>query len=280
MNHLTEEQLVLHYYGEEGDSLGAERHLEECQGCREIFSSMQRVLNIVDALPVPDRGPEYGAEVWRRISPSVPARRRLFGLMPLGAWIARKNPPSFPWRWATTAVAMAGLLVAAFYAGRQYPGSSRPLRAPVTTASNMQIGDPQAGERVLLVAVGNYLERSQMVLIELANASPKGKLDISFEQERAADLVSESRLYRQTAEHTGNTTLAGTLDEVDRVLLDIAHGPSEVSSAELESLRQRLKAEGILFKIRVLGSKVRTQEGKDAPPASVRPQEAAGRRAL
>jgi hypothetical protein len=274
MNHLTEEQLVLHYYGEEGDSLGAERHLEECPGCREIFSSMQRVLNVVDSLPVPDRGPEYGAEVWRRVSPAIPARRRLFG-MPLGAFL-----PSYPWRWAATTAAMAGLLMAAFYAGRQYPGAIvQPGRQGVTTASNTQIGDPQAGERVLLVAVGNYLERSQMVLIELANASPKGKLDISFEQERAADLVSESRLYRQTAEHTGNTTLAGTLDEVDRVLLDIAHGPSEVSSAELESLRQRLKAEGILFKIRVLGSKVRTQEGKDAPSAASRPQ-ATGRRAL
>jgi hypothetical protein len=109
----------------------------------------------------------------------------------------------------------------------------------------------------------------------LANADPKGKLDISFERERAADLVSESRLYRQTAEHTGDTAVSGTLEELDRVLLDIAHGPSEVSPAELENLRQRLKAEGILFKIRVLGSKVRTPEGKDAPPAAN-----SGRRAL
>ena len=44
---------------------------------------------------------------------------------------------------------------------------------------------PQAGERVLLVAVGDYLERSQMVLFELANANPKDPLDISAEQERA-----------------------------------------------------------------------------------------------
>jgi hypothetical protein len=41
-----------------------------------------------------------------------------------------------------------------------------------------------------------------MVLVELANANPKGSLDISSERERAADLVSESRLYRQTAVHT------------------------------------------------------------------------------
>ena len=64
MNHLSEEELILHYYGEEeGDALAAERHLEACESCRAFYSSLQRVLNVVDALPVPDRGPEYGAEI-------------------------------------------------------------------------------------------------------------------------------------------------------------------------------------------------------------------------
>jgi len=254
MNHLTEEQLILHYYGEESDALSSEKHLEECPGCRDLYASLQRVLNVVDALPVPDLGPEYGAEVWRRIQHRVPARRR---------WL-----PSFEWRWAAATAAMAGLLIAAFVAGRHYP-RLYPQIAKRASAQITAAADPQAGERVLLVAVGDYLERSQMVLIELANADPDphAKLDISSEQERAAGLVSESRLYRQTAEHTGDTAVANVLDELDRVLLDIAHGPSEVSPAELDDLRQKLKAEGILFKIRVLGSNVRTQE-KEKPNAT------------
>jgi hypothetical protein len=249
MDHLTEEQLILHYYGEEGDALSSEKHLEECPGCRDLYGSLQRVLNVVDSLPIPERGPEYGAEVWSRIQHRVPARRR---------WL-----PSFEWRWAAAAAAMAGLLIAAFIAGGHYPQTAKRPQTQLTAAA-----DPQAGERVLLVAVGDYLERSQMVLIELANADPgtgpHARLDISDEQERAAGLVSESRLYRQTAEHTGDTAVANVLDELDRVLLNIANGPSEVSPSELEDLRQKLKAEGILFKIRVLGSNVRTQE-KDKP---------------
>jgi len=248
MNHLTEEQLILHYYGEEGDTLSSEKHLEECSGCRDLYSSLQRVLNVVDSLPVPERGPEYGAEIWSRIEHRIPTRRR---------WL-----PSFEWRWAAATAAIAGLLIAAFIAGRHFPQIAHRPASPITAAS-----DPQAGERVLLVAVGDYLERSQMVLIELANADPKGKLDISGEQERAASLVSESRLYRQTAEHTGDTAVADVLDDLDRVLLDIAHGPSEVSPAELDNLRQKLESEGILFKIRVLGSNVRTQE-RDTPNAT------------
>jgi hypothetical protein len=247
MNHLSEEQLILHYYGEEGDPLAAEGHLEECEECRSLYGSLQRVLNVVDSLPVPQRGPEYGAQVWKRIEGRLPRRRGIFGLS--GAMPA-------PWRWAAASAVFAMLLVGAFLAGRFYPQGRKPSQAgmPVLQA------DSQTGERILLVAVGDYLERSQMVLIELANANPKASLDISSEQERAADLVSESRLYRQTAAHTGDTAVASVLDDLDRVLMEIAHAPSRLSPGELEKLRQRLEAEGILFKIRVLGSTVRNQE--------------------
>lgn len=261
MKHLTEEELILQYYGEAEDAPAAERHLEECQECRELFASLELVLQAVDGMPVPERGAEYGVEVWRRIEAAIPAPR---------TWL-RPAWPRFEWRWAAGAAAMACLLAAAFFAGRHYPQSAPARQTAVTTAP----ADPQSVERVLLVAVGEYLERSQMVLSELANADAKGKLDISHERERAADLVNESRLYRQTAEHTGDTAVAGTLDEIDRVLLDIARGPSEVSPAQLKRLRERLKGEGILFKIRVLGSQVRTQQIKDAPPAADR-----GRRTL
>jgi hypothetical protein len=236
MSHLTEEQLVLHYYREEDEILATERHLEECEECRALYVGLQHALNLVDSIPVPERGAEYGAQVWRRIEGKLPAQR----------WW--RTPPL---RWAFACAAMAAMLVMAFLAGRSYP--NRPA-APQVAA------DPQVREQVLLVAVGDYLDRSQMVLVELANASSKGPLDISPEQERAQELISETRLYRQTATTTGNTSVTGILDELEHVLLDIAHGPSRLSPAELEKLRARLEAEGILFKIRVVNSNVRSQK--------------------
>ncbi len=245
MTHLTEEQLILHYYGEAGDAgesdaLAAEQHLEGCSDCRGLYGSLQRVLNVVDSLPVPERGADYGAQVWKRIEHRIPARRRSWFPMPSG------------WRWAAVSAACAAMMVAAFFAGRTYPGKVKP--------GQIASADTQAGQRVLLVAVGDYLERSQMVLIELANANPKAAMDISSEQERAGDLVTETRLYRQTAEHTGDTQITGVLDELERVLVDITHAPSNISPQQLRELRQRLEAEGILFKIRVLGSNVRNQD--------------------
>lgn len=250
MNHLTEEQLILHYYGESDevvdtvDTLATERHLEECSQCRGLYSSLQRVLNVVDGLPVPEQSAEYGAQVWRRIEQRLGARRRFWNL-------------DAPWRWVAATAACAVLMLTAFLAGRFYPGQKSPAQLAAT--------DAQTGERVLLVAVGDYLERSQMVLIELSNANPKSSMDISEEQERASDLVTETRLYRQTAAHTGDTRITSVLDELERVLVDITHAPSKMTKGQLEELRQRLEADGILFKIRVLGSNVRSQETADAP---------------
>ena len=70
---------------------------------------------------------------------------------------------------------------------------------------------------------------------------------------------------------TGDTAVTNVLDELERVLLDITHSPSEISPEELRKLRSRLEAEGILFKIRVLGSNVRNQD-KPADASAARPE--------
>jgi hypothetical protein len=202
---------------------------------------LQRVLNVVDSLPVPARGEEYGGEVWRRIEGRLPRRRW---------WWA----PAGSWRWAGAAAALASVVVAAFLTGRMFPRVNPPI-VPVQTAA-----DKQAGERVLLVAVGDLLERSQMVLIELSHANPASQVDISDQQGRAADLASENRLFRQTALQTGDTAMAGVLDDLERVLVDIAHEPSQMAPAELESLQKRMESAGILFKVRVLGTNVKQKQ--------------------
>ena len=73
-------------------------------------------------------------------------------------------------------------------------------------------------------------------------------------------LVAENRLYRQTALGTGDARVASVLDELEPLLLEIAHGPDRLTPEELEKLRQRIEGDGILFKVRVLGSTVRREE--------------------
>ena len=243
MKHLNEEELVLYYYGEAEGASQAERHLDGCQECRAALGELQRVLNVVETMPVPERGGDYGNTLWQRLQPGLPARAR---------W---RLPGWRMWRWAAAGTALAGLLVAAFVAGR----FSRP---PARIAAPMAAVDPRIQEQVLKLAVADYLERSGMVLIELSNANPGGSVDISPVQERASDLLGENRLYYQTAMRTGDSAVAAVLDDLERVLLEITHAPPQLGPAQLDGLRERLRAEGILFRMRVLGSAVRSEDGQ------------------
>jgi len=124
-------------------------------------------------------------------------------------------------------------------------------------------------ERVLVVAVGDHLGRSEMMLVELSNAEPldpaKKQVNISAEQRRAEDLLEENRLYRQTALQEGDASLASVLDELERVLLDVAHSPDQVTPAQLEKIRQKIEARGILFKVRVVSRELQERQKASNP---------------
>jgi hypothetical protein len=121
------------------------------------------------------------------------------------------------------------------------------------------------------MAVGEHLGRSEMVLVELANAGPQSpaqkQVNISGEQRRAEDLLEENRLYRQTALEEGDPALASVLDELERVLLDVAHSPQEVTPTQLETIRQRIESRGILFKVRVVGKELQERGESGSVPA-------------
>jgi hypothetical protein len=148
--------------------------------------------------------------------------------------------------------------------------TARPPRTNVVPA-NVTPQRERTRDRILLVAVGDHLEKSQMVLMELVNAPANGTEDISHEQQRAEDLLNSNRLYRMTAQEVGDRRLANVLDELERVLVDIAPQPSKVDSEELKDLQRRIEAQGVLFKVRVVGANIRDQKKPEPKSDSKRP---------
>ena len=113
---------------------------------------------------------------------------------------------------------------------------------------------------MVLVAVGDHLERSQTILVELENSN---SLDIAYERQAAADLVESNRLFRLTAASAGDTATASLLEDLERVLLEISNSPSEMSRRQLQELQKEIENRGILFKVKVFASQVQEREKKD-----------------
>ena len=255
VKHPSEEELILYHYVEAGDLPRAELtdHLAACELCRARYRELQAVLATADVVEAPEPGEDFEDEVWRRLVARLEAApQESFWQRFVAGQGARRL-----WAPVGAVAAIAVLVVGAFLAGRYWPGRTQ----PPPEAQVQPVAAPSR-ERILLVAVGDHLERSQIVLVELVNSKPQPTVDISAERQRAEELVPANRLYRLTAEQAGETGVANLLDELERTLIEIAHSPSKLSSPEFEDLRRRVEAQGILFKVRVVDSQVHARERK------------------
>ena len=185
-----------------------------------------------DAVPVPERGESYGAEVWARLAPKLVPEERAGRRL------------SFPVRtrsqvlfWAAAALV---LLAVGFGLGRLWP---RPAVLP-----------QQARDRILLAMVASHLERSERLLTEVENAPDS--VDLSAERAWARDLLAANRLYRQSTRQAGRQRLASVLDELEPFLLDLAHAPDETPAEELAALRERIASQALLFKVRIASDRL------------------------
>ena len=250
MNHLSEEELMAYREGEEKGRVERAAHLKDCPECREELARIEAVFAALDAMPVPDPGADYERRVWQRLEPQLPQKRARWW----EGWIETRR--------LVVVGAMAALILAAYFVGVRVG-----KKAPGGDGTEIA-GREKVRERVLVVAVGEHLGKSEMVLVELANTEPrKGEklVNISSEQKRAEALVEENRLYRQTALTEGDQAMASTLDELERVLLDIANSPDEITPAQFESMQRRIEAKGILFKVRVVNQDLREREKNQKP---------------
>jgi hypothetical protein len=119
----------------------------------------------------------------------------------------------------------------------------------------MSIPGADIAGRVRLAAIADHLERSERVLLDVVNADP-GAIDLAAQQARASDLIAANRLYRDAAVRAGEGTIAQVLDDLERSLLDLAHGPTERAPTGTGHARLRRRAAGLLFDVRVLADEL------------------------
>ena len=204
---------------------------------------LQHVLGVIDESAVAvEPPPSFERTVWARLEPNLrPARRSWM------SWLMSPAPLGL-------AAAVVVLVVGAFFAGRALSPAPSPTDAATAAAVE------QFRERILLSDLGEHLDRSQMALVELVSVDEDATRDISGERSRAEQLVADSRLYRQTAESTGDVALSELLDEIERVLTEVAASPQSGSSRDLADVRRRIESRDLLFKVRIVSSEIRERQ--------------------
>ena len=245
MQHLTEQELVLHHYHDDESPAAIAEHLTSCDACRAEYNSIRRVLALVDEMPLPERGENYGEQVWTHLRWKLGSDRR------------RQRT----WR---SALAAAAVIAVAFFAGELWHGrNTAPALTEVARVAPQTTGS--AKDRIFLVVVTDHLDSSERMLLEVANADPKRGLDLTGEQKRAEDLVVSNRMYRQSAARLGDDRLAMVLSDIDPVLIEIAHADDKLTPDETTVLQKRINSKGLLFKVRVIGAQT---GGREVPSAA------------
>jgi hypothetical protein len=238
--HLNEDDLVLHYYGEmDADAeTRAAAHVAACGACHASFRRLQRVLAAVEAAPASEPAPGFERTVWARLEPNLRRRR---------GWGSWRIPSPAHLAWAATVLLLVG---ASFVAGRLYRGADGGGAASAE----------QFRERILLVDLGDHLDRSQMILVEIASAGGDDSVDLTFERARAEQLVRDNRIYRQTAIGNTDPRITELLDDLERVLVEVAAAPAEVPASDLSDVQRRIDARDLVFKLRVLSAELRERQ--------------------
>lgn len=243
--HFTEEDLVWFFYGEADNAAEIDLHLTLCHQCRTEYESLKIAMNTISSWSEPEHASDYGQQVWRELvsrDASIGSRRGF-------RWAAWFTLPR------VAAVALSACLVLiAFFAGRvaERLDPAQPVSSPLVR------------ERLLAAALSDHIEDSERTLIEITNQGGESAVNIQNEQNRAESLLNANRLYRQAAQRQGRVALATVLEDLERVLLDIAHTSGELSPNEVERLRARIEDQELLFRLRVIGLRLRELQQQPA----------------
>ena len=244
MTHLTEEELIEHHYaGQAGDSGSkayriAQRHLDGCAECAAEIAKLADDMKEMRGLAYEELSAAYGESVWTRVAGKLsvlgmdgaPRRKVSWGLM-LG--------------WAT---ACAVLVVAAFEIGRFVEHRQHPQTATVKPASPVE-------RQVVVVVLGDHLDRTERLLVELKHADGEDADVVRPMRDEARSLLVANHVFLEDADKSGDTALAKALDHLDHLLNDVANAPGGLNAASIARLQEEMRADGLLFKVRVLRSR-------------------------
>jgi len=250
MKIITDEDLTLLYYGEHDDP-ALPAMVAESEELSARYDALSAELKLADAYVPPQRGDDYGAEVWQRISSQlVTEDTKATGR--LGEWFASLVQPRFS---LAGALSIALVAVLAFTLGRN--GGQEVINdpnAPLGATPALAMAEIDSS-RLLTHSVSTHLEQVNLVLTQFVNTSETSANETAY----ATDMLVANRLYRQAAVQQGNNKLAAFLADLEPLLIELAYQAQSGSPATRERMQQEVK-DGLLFRVRVMNKQLNKPE--------------------
>jgi Putative zinc-finger len=249
MSHPTDDDLILHLYGEltPEEAARIDGHVRACGSCHDAWIELGETLKMVDAAAVPEAPDGFERVMWAKVQQALPPRRTSF----------------WSWRQLVPIASLAAVVVLAVTLSQRTPGKAPAAQPEMAPMVKMAADPNRTSEGVLLTALDGHFEQTELLLTELLNApddGTAGSAGFDYERATADDLVTSGRLYRMTAEQIGKQHLAAILEDLEPVLMEVARSPEKSNRNALKSLRSQIDDEGLLFKVRAVTNEIRERQ--------------------
>lgn len=227
------------------------RHLESCSDCREEFAELRQARQLLESV-----GMKHDS------FDDIPERASLDGMYDrLAAELDRIDAQRYhaqlrrglaPWSVAVGALA-ASLII--FVTGYIVLSSKEltPAGLPMETARN-EVATPAVSNAELM----NYLDRAQVMLMQVANAEPEYGSVLPVQSNTARNMALEANVLTAVDSNSFGSSEKKLLRDIEFMLMQIANLDESNMEEGVALLQQFLEDNGILFRIRLL--EMRDQE--------------------
>ena len=158
---------------------------------------------------------------------------------------------------ATLALVVTGVFMAARFKAADPAQRITPVQSGVVTGPEVP-ASPQAAkadERALREVSAEHLERSKLVVLGLATRDPHEttSADWQYERQLAGTLLSDTRLYRLTAQDRGVSDVARVMRYLETVLLETSMSDAADRDA-LERVQKLIAKRDLVLKMQVVAT--------------------------
>ncbi|HEX8178601.1 MAG TPA: zf-HC2 domain-containing protein [Pyrinomonadaceae bacterium] len=99
-----------------------------------------------------------------------------------------------------------------------------------------------------------HVEQAELLLRAFRNARADRQgavVELSYEKQRAQQMLYQNMLLRREAADAGNVQVAGLLDSLEPILLDIANLPAAPSADEVSAIKERVQRKNLVALLQV-----------------------------